>query len=65
MNNEYNRYYIRMRTILGIAIHEQLATALRPDAPAYRTVAKSVERFHEGREDVTNHLRSARPLSEL
>ena len=38
MNNEYNRYYIRIRTILGIApmtIHEELAlaTALGPDAP--------------------------------
>ena len=43
MNNEYNRYYIRIRTILGIApmtIHEQLATALGPDVPAHRTVAK-------------------------
>ena len=40
MNNEYNRYYIRIRTILGIAsitIHEKLATALGPDAPGYQT----------------------------
>ena len=32
MNNEYNRYYIRIRTILGIApmtIHEELATRTR------------------------------------
>ena len=68
MNNEYNRYYIRIRTILGIAttiIHEELATALGPDAPAYRTVAKWAERFREGREDVNDDLRSARPLSEL
>ena len=43
MNNEYNRYCIRIRTILRIApmtIHEELATALGSDAPAYRTVAK-------------------------
>ena len=68
MNNEYNRYCIRIRTILGIApktIHEELATALGPDAPAYRTVAKWVERFCEGREDVNDDLRSSRPLSEL
>ena len=68
MNNEYNRYYIRIRTILGMAtmtIHEELATALGPDAPAYRTVAKWPERFRDGREDVNDHLRSGRPLSEL
>ena len=68
MNNEYNRYYIRIRTILGIApvtIHEELATALGPDAPAYRTVAKWAERFREGREDVNDDLRSGRPVSEL
>ena len=68
MNNEYNRYYIRIRTILGIApmtIHEELATTLGPDAPAYRTVAKWAERFREGREDVSDDLRSGRPLSEL
>ena len=68
MNNEYNRYYIRIRTILGIApmtIHEKLATALGPDAPAYRIVAKWAECFREGREDVNDDLRSDRPVSEL
>ena len=68
MNNEYNRYYIKIGTILGITpmtIHEELATALGPDAPAYRTVAKWAERFCEGREGVNDDLRSARPLSEL
>ena len=68
MNNEYNRYYIRIRTILRIApttIHEKLATALGPDALAYRTVAKWAERFREGREDVNDDLRSGRQVSEL
>ena len=68
MNNEYSRYYSRIRTILGIApmtIHEELTTALGPDAPAYRTVATWPERFREGREDVNDDLRSGRPLSEL
>ena len=67
MNNEYNRYYIRIRTIFGIApmtIHEELATALGPDAPAYWTVAKWAERFC-GREDVNDDLRSGHPVSEL
>ena len=68
MNNEYNRYYIRIRTILGIApmtIHEELATTSGPDASAYRTVAKWVELFREGREDVNDDLRSGRPVFEL
>lgn len=68
MNNEYNRYYIRIRTILGIApkaIHEELATALGPDAPAYRTVAKWAERFREERENVNDDPRSGRPVSEV
>ncbi|CAF1572948.1 unnamed protein product, partial [Didymodactylos carnosus] len=69
MDNEYNRYYIRIRTILGIApktIHEELATALGPDAPAYRTVAEWAEwGFREGREDVNDDPRSGRPVSEL
>ncbi|CAF3228612.1 unnamed protein product [Rotaria socialis] len=42
MDNEYNRYYIKIRTILGInpkTIHEQLATALGPKAPSCPTVA--------------------------
>ena len=68
MNNEYNRYYIRIRTILAIApmtIHEELATALGSDAPAFRIVAKWAEHFCEGREDVNDNLRSGRPLSEV
>ena len=48
-----------------MTIYEELATALGPDAPAYRTVAKWAERFREGREDVNDDLRSGRPLSEL
>ena len=66
MNNEYNRYYIRIPTILGratITIHQELTTPLPPDAPAYRTVAKWDERFREGREDVNEHLRADRPLT--
>ena len=39
-----------------MTIHEQLATALGPDAPAYRTVTKWAARFREGREDVNDQL---------
>ena len=48
-----------------MTIHEELATPLGPDAPAYRTVAKWAKRFREGREDVNDDLRSGRPVSEL
>ena len=68
MDNEYNRYYIIIRTILGInpkTIYEELATALGPNAPTYRTVAKWAKRFHEGREDVNDEPRFGRPVSEL
>ena len=64
MDNEYNRYYIKIQTILGInpkTIYEELATALGPNAPAYRTVAKWVTRFHEGREDVNDEPRFGCP----
>ena len=68
MDNEYNRYYIKIRTILEIdpkTIHEELRTALRPNAPSDRTVARWAKRFREGREDVNDDPRSGRPVSEL
>jgi len=42
MDKEYNRYYIKIRTILGInpkTIHEELTTALGPNTLSYPTVA--------------------------
>ena len=68
MDNEYNRYYIKIRTILGInpkTIHEELVTALGSKAPSYPTVAEWAKRFREGREDVNDDPRSGRPVSEL
>ncbi|CAF3005125.1 unnamed protein product [Rotaria sp. Silwood2] len=46
-------------------IHEELIAALGPNAPLYRIVAGWTQRFHEGREDVNDDLRSGRPVSEL
>ena len=43
MDNELGRYYIKIRTILEIdtkTIHEELATALRPNIPSCRTVLR-------------------------
>ncbi|CAF4291724.1 unnamed protein product [Rotaria sp. Silwood2] len=68
MDNEYNRYYIKIRTILGInpkTIHEELAIALGSKAPSYPTVAEWAKRFREGREDANDDPRSGRPVSEL
>ncbi|CAF3142115.1 unnamed protein product [Rotaria sp. Silwood2] len=68
MTDEFNRYYIKIRTILEIDAKtncEELTTALGPDAPAYSTVAKWAKRFREGREDVNDDFRSGRPISVL
>ena len=43
MDNEVNRYYRKIRTILQTdpkTIHEELLTALRPIAPSYTTVTR-------------------------
>ena len=68
MDNELNRYYIKIRTILEIdskIIHEELVTALGPSAPSYTTVTRWAKRFREGRENVNDHPRSASPLSKF
>ncbi len=57
-----------MKTFLGVypkTIHEELTTALGPNAPSYQTVARWAKRFREGREDVDDDPRSGRPISEL
>ena len=57
MENEFDRYYIKIRTVLGIdskTIHEELTTALGPNASSYSTVARWAKRFREGREDVND-----------
>ena len=68
MDNEYNQYYIKIRTILGInpkTIHEELATALGSKALSYPTVAEWGEHFLEEREDVNDQPQSAGPVSKL
>ena len=66
MDNEYNSYYIKIRTILVInpkTIHEELATALESKSPSYPTVAEWTKRFREEREDVNDDPRSGSPVS--
>ena len=68
MDNELNRYYRKIPTILQIdpkTIHEELVAALGPSAPSYTTTARWAKRFREAREDVTDDPRSASPLSEF
>ena len=68
MNNQLNRYYRIIRTILDIdpkTIHEELVTALRPSAPSYTIVTRWTKRFREGKEDVNDYPRSASLVSEF
>ena len=68
MDNELNRYYIKIRAILEIdskTIHEELMTDLGPSAPSYTTVTRWAKHFRQRREDVNNHPRSACPVSKL
>ncbi|CAF1433346.1 unnamed protein product, partial [Rotaria sp. Silwood1] len=68
MTDEFNRYYIKIRAILGIdskTIFDELTEALGPDAPSYPTVRRWAKRFREGRDLVTDDPRSGRPISVL
>ena len=68
MDNELNRYYRKVQTILEIdpmTIYEELVTLLGPGALSYTTVTRWAKHFCEGREDVNNHPRSASAVSEL
>ena len=50
MDNELNRYYIKIRTILQIdpkTIHEEFVTTLRTNAPSYTTVTRWAKRFRQ------------------
>ena len=61
MDDQLNRYYIKIRTILEIdpkTIHEELVTTLGSSAPSYTTVTRWAKRFRQGREDVNDHPRS-------
>ena len=68
MDNQLNRYYIKIRTILEIdpkTIYEELVIALGPSASSYTTVTRWTKRFRKEREDVSDHPRSASSLSQL
>ena len=53
MTNEFDRYYTKMYTILGV------------DVRSDRMVRRWAQRFLEGREDISDDPRSARSISVL
>ena len=58
MDNELNRYYRKIRTILKTdlkTIHEELVTTLGHSASSYTTVTRQAKHFRQGREDVNDH----------
>ena len=68
MNNELNRYYIKIRTILQIdpkTNHEGLVTALGSSASSYTAVTRWSKYFRERRKNVNDHPRFASPLSQF
>ena len=65
MNNELNRYYIKIRAILEIdpkTTHEEFVTAFGHNASSYTTVTRWAKYFHQ-RRDVNDHPRSVSPVS--
>ena len=68
MDNELNRYYRKIRTILKIdpkTIYEELVTDLGPSASSYTTVIRWAKRFRQEREDVNDDSQAASPISEF
>ena len=68
MDNEFDRYYIKIRTFFGVdakTIHEELITAMGPNAPSYLTIVRWVSCFREEREDANDDPRSGHLVSGL
>ena len=67
MNKENYRFYIKVRTALGISptiIHDELTRVFADEAPSYRTVAQWAQSFREGREEIEDEARPGRPVTE-
>ena len=65
MDNELNRYYMKILTILQNRYKDNSSRTLGPSAPSYTTVTRWAIRFRQGRNDVNDYPRSASPLSEF
>ncbi|CAF2882018.1 unnamed protein product [Rotaria sp. Silwood2] len=67
MDKENVRFYIKVRTALGIearTIHDELYTGFGDKAPSYRTVARWSHLFREDRKEVEDEDRPGRPVTE-
>ena len=67
MDFENLRFYVKIRTILGINatdIHKELQLASDEHAPSYSFVVKWIDLFRAGREDVNDAHRIGRPITE-
>jgi transposase len=67
MDKENFRFYIKVRTALNIeakTAHDELHTVFDDNAPSYRTVARWMQWFREGREEVEDEERSGRTVTE-
>ncbi|CAF1468251.1 unnamed protein product [Rotaria sp. Silwood1] len=67
MDKENYRFYIKVRTALGISptlIRDELMTVFGDEAPSYATVARWAQWFREGREEIEDEARPGRPMTE-
>ena len=67
MEKENIRFYIQMRFMLGSdarSIHNDFVAVLTDNAPGYSTVARWIQHFKQGRENLKNEQRIGRPITE-
>ncbi|CAF3707027.1 unnamed protein product, partial [Rotaria sordida] len=68
MDSKFNRYYIKIRTVLEIdakTICEELTEALESDIPSYSKVKRRTKHFREERDDINEDYRAGRSVSVL
>ena len=67
-SREYIRFYIYTRYKLGFRArpdHEELVTVYGDLSPSFRTVAKWIQHFSDGRESVEDEARAERPRASV
>jgi len=68
MNSENVRFYIQVRSKLGLTINEifiELKTALPESAPSLSTVTRWFNKFKSGEDDLKDKHRKGRPITEV
>ena len=67
-SREYISFYIYTRYKLGFRawpVHEELVTVYGDLSPSFRTVARWIQHFSDGRESVEDEARAGRPRMSL